>query len=81
MLRDGYGIMVSEDMGERMGDMCNLGEGIYLEGIEVGREEGREEKLLENLRSLMEELGLTADAALKALRVPEADRPRILALL
>ena len=81
VLRDGYGIMVSEDMGERMGDMCNLGEGIYLEGIEVGREEGREEKLLENLRSLMEELGLTADAALKALRVPEADRPRILALL
>ena len=57
--------------------MCNLGEGIYLEDIERGREVG----LLENLRSLMEELGLTADAALKALRVPEADRPRILALL
>ena len=51
------------------------------EGIERGREVGREENLLENLRSLMEELGLTADAALKALRVPEADRPRILALL
>ena len=76
-LQDSYGMMVTEDLGERMSDMCNLGEGIYLDGIE----KGREEKLLENLRSVMAELGLTAEAALRALRVPEADRPRVLSLL
>ena len=36
-------------------------------------DEGKRENLLENLRSMMETLGLTGEQALAALKVPEAE--------
>ena len=57
--------------------MCTLSEGVFQRGVDKGREEER----AESLRSLMSTLGLTADAALAALRVPDDDRPRLLAPL
>ena len=96
-LRDRYGMMITREIGEGVSDMCNLSEGVFQRGVDKGREEGREEGLkkgrregreegreeerAESLRSLMSTLGLTADAALAALRVPDDDRPRLLAQL
>ena len=69
--------------------MCNLSKGVrekgIAEGLEKGRAEGRAEGVAEttltNIRSLMETLGLSLDAAMAALKVPEADRPRYAKLL
>ena len=49
--------------------------------MRIGREEGAEANLLENTRSIMEVLHFTAQQALDVLKVPEADRPRLMELL
>ena len=38
-----------------------------------GREEGREEGRVEDIRNLMKNMNLSADDAMKALGIPEAD--------
>ena len=45
------------------------------------REEGAEETLLANIRSVVEGLGMTVVEAMRLLKVPEADQPRYLAML
>ena len=49
--------------------------------MRIGREEGAEANLIENARSIMEAFRLTAQQALDVLKVPEADRPRLMELL
>ena len=49
--------------------------------MRIGREEGAEANLIENARSIMEALHFTAQQALDVLKVPEADRPRLMELL
>ena len=64
--------------------MCNLSKGVMekglAKGLEKGRAEGRAEGVAEttltSIRSLMETLGLSLDAAMAALKVPEVDRSR-----
>ena len=64
--------------------MCNLSKGVrekgIAEGLEKGRLEGRTEGMAEStltsVRNLMETLGLSLDAAMAALKIPEVDRPR-----
>lgn len=51
------------------------------EAMELFREEGREESLLENLTSLMETISCTAERAMDLLRVPAEKRPRLLSQL
>ena len=51
------------------------------EGIAKGREEGREDNLLSNLRNLMHNMRLTAEQAMDALSVPEENRSKYLAVL
>ena len=50
-------------------------------GMEKGMEKGSEQTLLNNVRSLMEGVGWTAQQALDTLRVPESDRAKYLAML
>lgn len=57
--------------------MCEVFDEIRQEGIE----QGEERRLIDDLRSLMERLSLTAHEALDALNVPEAKRPQYLAML
>ena len=44
ILRDRYGMMVTREIEEGAGDMCNLSDGVFRRGMERGREEGREEE-------------------------------------
>ena len=48
---------------------------------EEGREEGRDQTILEVASNLMGELGYTADRAMEFLRVPKAERSRYLSML
>lgn len=64
-----------------MVQMCEVFDEIRQEGIEQGIEQGEERRLIDDLRSLMERLSLTAQEALDALNVPEAKRPQYLAML
>ena len=65
--------------------MCRISEEIFNEGVEQGIEQGIEQgardKLVENVRSLMETLHLTAQQALDALKVPAAEQARYIAML
>ena len=64
--------------------MCNLSKGVreqgVAEGLAKGRVEGRAEGVAEttltSIRNLMETLGLSLDAAMAALKIPEVDRPK-----
>ena len=51
------------------------------EGIEEGRLEGREEEKVNNIKNLMETLKFTAHQAMDALRIPESEQPKYLAML
>lgn len=66
--------------------MCNLSKGIWEKGMEAGievgmetgRKEGAEKAMLDSIKTLMETMSFTAEQAMTALKVPEADRPRYL---
>ncbi len=65
--------------------MCRVMEELYNEGVAEGREEGREEgaeaERLRGIKSLIQSLGITADAAMNALGIDQEQRPKYLALL
>ena len=61
--------------------MCRISEEIYNEGVQKGIEKGATSNLLENVRSLMESVGWTAQQALDALRVPADDQARYIQML
>ncbi len=52
--------------------MCNLGEGIYEEGIEKGREEGREEGILKTLKNLVNDGIIALKVAAERVNMSEA---------
>ena len=66
--------------------MCNLSKGVWEKGMEAGievgmetgRKEGAEKAMLDSIKTLMETMSFTAEQAMTALKVPEADRPRYL---
>ncbi len=69
--------------------MCNLSEGVMrkgvAKGIAKGRAEGiakgRAEGIVSSIRSLMETLDFSAEQAMAALKIPEAERQSYLDLL
>ena len=84
ILQDDYDIQMTQTMERGVSVMCNLSKGVrekgIAEGLEKGRLEGRVEGMAEStltsIKNLMETLGLSLDAAMAALKIPEADRPR-----
>ena len=72
ILRDDYDIQMTQTMEREVSVMCNLSKGV----LEKGRAEGVAENTLTSIKNLMETLGLSLEAAMAALKVPEADRPK-----
>ena len=66
---------------EGVREMCRISEEIFNEGVEQGIEQGARDKLLENVRSMVRNLQITAQQALDALDVPESERAEIIAML
>ena len=56
-----------------MSEMCEV--------IERNREEGRIEGRIEAITNLMDSLKLTAQQAMSALKIPESDYPKYMAML
>lgn len=85
ILQDEYDIQMTRTMEQEVSVMCNLSKGVeekgIAKGIAKGRAEGHTERALSDLRSLMETLHLSADQAMAALKVPEAERQTYLDLL
>ncbi|MCM1189273.1 MAG: hypothetical protein NC541_08245 [bacterium] len=71
ILQDDYDIQMTQTMEREVSVMCNLSKGVR----ERGRAEGIAENTLTSIKNLMETLGLSLDAAMAALKIPEADRP------
>ena len=61
--------------------MCEILEEMRNEAMRQGMEKGTEQTLLNNVRSLMESVGWTAQQALDKLKVPESDQAKYLAML
>ena len=72
ILQDDYDIQMTQTMDREVSVMCNLSKGVR----EKGRAEGVAKNTLTSIKNLMETLGLSLDAAMAALKVPEGDRPK-----
>lgn len=60
-------------------DMCQAIKDIRANSIAEGRAEGHAEGLIKSIKSLMETMNLSAEQAMNALKVPEAERAEYLA--
>ncbi|MBR3313572.1 MAG: hypothetical protein IKG18_05470 [Atopobiaceae bacterium] len=68
-------------MAEGRSEMCQAFEDTYNEGFQQCREQGSEQNLLKNARSVMDKLAYTAQEALGLLNVPASEQPRYLKML
>lgn len=81
VLEDEFGIPMTKQIDEEVLDMCNLSMAVQLKGKEEGRKEGIEITVINNLRSLMETMKLSAQQAMDALRIPKEDQARYAEML
>ena len=93
ILQDDYDIQMTRTMEKEVSIMCNLSAGVeekgiakgMAKGLAKGRVEGRAEGItdtyLASIKSLMEEMSMSAEKAMSVLRIPEAERPKYLELL
>ena len=80
-----YGIMMTRAIDKEMDGMCDLSKGVREEGRAEGRAEGRVEGLSEgriematdNVRSLMKEMKITLNEAIKILKIDETIRSEV----
>ena len=61
--------------------MCNLSKGVEERGIAIGLERGTETTTLNAIRNLTEPMKLTAEQAMEALKVPEAEKAKYVGML
>ena len=69
---------------DNKGDVCKMSSiisEIFKDEIAEARTEGKEKNLIENIRSLMETLNLTAKQAMDALKIPANEQSKYLALI
>ena len=64
-----------------MNEMCEVIEKYIAEGRREGRSEGRCEGKVESIRNLMESMSLTAEQAMKALKIPAGEFGKYMTLL
>ena len=76
-LKDGWDVELPPQQEEDTGMFEGAGRSLWKEGRQLGREEGKESTLLENIQSLVEQLHLSPEQAMDALKVPAQDRGRI----
>ena len=69
LLERDYGIKMTEEMEEEVLGMCDYSAGIY----EKGLIQGEENKLLENIKNIMEGLDMPLEKVLDILKVPKSD--------
>ena len=73
ILHDEYNISMTAKMDEEVQAMCDLSYGIWEKGLTEGRAEGRTEGILETIKSLMANMGTSAEKALSMIGIPKSE--------
>ena len=93
ILEDEYEFSDIHSMERTVSEMCNLSQGFIEEGrkqglaqgieqgIERGIEEGTDRERLQNIRSMMKKLMVTASEAMDIIEIPAEEQPKYLKLL
>ena len=89
ILEKNFHIAMTEKVKQEVDEMCNLSQGIREEGRLEGREEGRLEgeaqgvlkERLKNVKALMDNYKVSAQEAMKTLKITHEDQQKILTLL
>ena len=81
ILQDDFEIKMTKTLESEVQDVCNLSKGVQEKGIAIGVKQGFEQGTLNSIKNLMETLKLTAEQAMVALKVPEADKPKYVSKL
>ncbi len=97
LLEQNYGIPMTERIEKEVGQMCNLSQGVYedglkrgmaqgiergmAQGIERGMAQGVDQNRIESLRALMVSLNISLEQAIRMLNYPMADRDKYAAAL
>ncbi len=93
ILQDDFNIAMTKTLESEVSAMCNLSKGVEERGIARGLAQGLERGLAQGLergmetgtlnaiRNLMETLKLTAEQAMEALKVPEAEKAKYAGML
>ena len=76
-LKDGWDVELPPQEEEDTGMFEGAGRSLWKEGRQLGREEGKEATLLENIQSLVEQLHLSPEQAMDALDIPPEEREGI----
>lgn len=66
ILQDEFDIKMTKTFESEVQDMCNLSEGVEKRGIQKG--------ILSSIQNLMESMGWSAEQAMTALKIPEAEQ-------
>lgn len=89
ILQDDYDIQMTQTMEREVSVMCNLSKGVMekgmakgiAQGMERGMEQGIAQTHLASIQNLMETLGLTAEQAMAALKIPDSEKQKYRDLL
>ena len=85
MVDNGFRKRLFKTIEEGMNEMCEVIEKYIAEGrregIRKGRSEGRREGKAEAIRNLMESMSMTAEQAMKALKIPAGEFGKYMTLL
>jgi predicted transposase/invertase (TIGR01784 family) len=74
ILEDDFSIEMTRSLEREVSVMCNLSKEIEEKGYNKGITQGIVQGILSSIRNLMESMGLSADQAMNALKVPEDER-------
>lgn len=81
ILEEDFSIKMTTALESEVSIMCNLSKGVEEKGIRKGIKEGIKEGVLSSIRNLMESMGWTAEQAMLALKIPEAEQNQYADLL
>ena len=81
MVDNGFRKRLFKTTEEGVNEMCEVIEKYIAEGRREGRSEGRFEGKAEAIRNLMESMSMTAEQAMKALKIPAGEFGKYMTLL
>lgn len=72
-MQNDFDIKMTRRLEREVSELCNLSKGVEENGIKKGIKEGIKEGILTSIQNLMESMNWTAEQAMEALKVPEAE--------
>ena len=73
IMQDDFGIKMTRKLEREVSELCNLSKDVEEKGIKKGIKRGIKEGILTSIQNLMESMNWSAEQAMIALKVPEAE--------